>query len=57
MRRLLLLRHAKAERSEPGTKDHSRVLIDRGRKDAAKIGTYMGADNVAKFLDIVAKAG
>ena len=41
MRRLLLLRHAKAERSEPGTKDHSRVLIDRGRKDAAKIGTYM----------------
>jgi phosphohistidine phosphatase len=41
MRRLLLLRHAKAERSEPGTKDQSRVLIDRGRKDAAKIGTYM----------------
>ena len=43
MRRLLLLRHAKAERSEPGTKDLSRVLIDRGRKDAAKIGTYMAA--------------
>ena len=43
MRRLLLLRHAKAERSEPGTKDHSRVLIDRGRKDAAKIGAYMAA--------------
>ena len=41
MRRLLLLRHAKAERSEPGTKDLSRVLIDRGRKDAAKIGAYM----------------
>ncbi|HTT46769.1 MAG TPA: histidine phosphatase family protein [Pseudolabrys sp.] len=43
MRRLLLLRHAKAERSEPGTKDISRVLIDRGRKDAAKIGAYMAA--------------
>ena len=43
MRRLLLLRHAKAERSEPGTKDISRVLIDRGRKDAARIGTYMAA--------------
>ena len=41
MRRLLLLRHAKAERSEPGTKDFARVLIDRGRKDAAKIGSYM----------------
>jgi len=43
MRRLLLLRHAKAERAEPGTKDLSRVLIDRGRKDAAKIGTYMAS--------------
>ena len=43
MRRLLLLRHAKAERSEPGTKDLSRVLIDRGRKDAAKIGSYMAS--------------
>ena len=41
MRRLLLLRHAKAERSEPGSKDFARVLIDRGRKDAAKIGAYM----------------
>ena len=41
MRRLLLLRHAKAERSEPGIEDHSRVLIERGRKDAAKIGAYM----------------
>lgn len=41
MRRLLLLRHAKAERSEPGTKDISRVLTDRGRKDAARIGAYM----------------
>jgi phosphohistidine phosphatase len=43
MRRLLLLRHAKTERSEPGTKDISRVLIDRGRKDAAKIGAYMAS--------------
>lgn len=43
MRRLLLLRHAKAERSEPGTKDFARVLIDRGRKDAAKIGAYVAA--------------
>lgn len=43
MRRLLLLRHAKAERSEPGTKDISRVLTDRGRKDAARIGAYMAS--------------
>jgi phosphohistidine phosphatase len=41
MRRLLLLRHAKAERSEPGMQDLARALIDRGRKDAAKMGAYM----------------
>ncbi len=41
MRRLLLLRHAKAERSDPGMQDISRVLIERGRKDAVKIGAYM----------------
>jgi phosphohistidine phosphatase len=41
MRRLLLFRHAKAERSEPGMEDRARKLIERGRKDAARIGTYM----------------
>ncbi len=41
MRRLLLFRHAKAERSEPGMEDRSRKLIERGRKDAARIGSYM----------------
>jgi phosphohistidine phosphatase len=43
MRRLLLLRHAKAERSEPGTQDRARVLIERGRNDAARIGAYMAS--------------
>jgi phosphohistidine phosphatase len=43
MRRLLLLRHAKAERSDPGSQDISRVLMERGRKDAAKIGAYMAS--------------
>jgi phosphohistidine phosphatase len=41
MRRLILLRHAKAEASEPGLQDRARVLVERGRKDAAKIGAYM----------------
>ena len=41
MRRLLLLRHGKAERSIPGTADRDRPLIERGRKDSARIGTYM----------------
>ena len=41
MRRLLLLRHAKAERSQPGGRDHDRVLAERGRADAPKLGAYM----------------
>jgi phosphohistidine phosphatase len=41
MRRLLLLRHSKADRAEPGARDIARALIERGRKDAAKIGSYM----------------
>ena len=41
MRRLLLLRHAKAERSQPGGRDQDRVLADRGRADAAKLGAYL----------------
>jgi phosphohistidine phosphatase len=43
MRRLLLFRHAKAERSEAGMEDRTRKLIERGRKDAAKIGAYMAS--------------
>jgi len=43
MRRLLLLRHAKAERPEAGIEDRGRTLIDRGRKDAARIGAYMAS--------------
>jgi phosphohistidine phosphatase len=43
MRRLLLFRHAKAERSEPGMEDRARKLIERGRTDAAKVGTYMAS--------------
>jgi phosphohistidine phosphatase len=41
MRRLLLLRHAKAERSQPGGGDHARVLTERGRTDAEAIGAYL----------------
>lgn len=43
MRRLMLFRHAKAERLEPGMDDHARTLIDRGRRDASRIGAYMAA--------------
>ena len=39
--RLMLLRHAKAEKAEPGERDHERALNDRGHKDAARIGAYL----------------
>ena len=41
MRRLMLLRHSQAERAEPGESDRARVLTERGRTDAVKIGAYM----------------
>ena len=41
MRRLLLFRHAKAESPQPGQKDLTRALIERGRRDATRIGAYM----------------
>jgi phosphohistidine phosphatase len=41
MRRLMLLRHAKTETDAPSGKDHDRRLDDRGRSDAADIGSWM----------------
>ncbi len=40
MRRLLLLRHAKAVQ-DSGEGDHARALTERGRKDAARMGHAM----------------
>lgn len=40
MRRLLLLRHAKAVQ-DTGEGDHARALNERGRKDAARMGHAM----------------
>lgn len=40
MRRLLLLRHAKAERLS-GVRDQDRRLAERGRHDAPRVGAYM----------------
>jgi phosphohistidine phosphatase len=56
MRRLLLLRHAKAERSLPGASDHDRELIERGRKDAAKIGAYMAGHSLVPDRVLVSPA-
>ena len=42
MRRLMLLRHAKTETDAPSGRDHDRRLDERGRKDAARIGEWIG---------------
>jgi phosphohistidine phosphatase len=42
MRRLMLLRHAKTEHDAPSGHDHDRRLDDRGRRDAAMIGDWIG---------------
>src|SRR5665213_1338825 len=41
MRRLMLLRHAKTENDAPSGRDQDRRLDDRGRKDAAEIGSFI----------------
>jgi phosphohistidine phosphatase len=39
--RLILLRHAKSEKAEPGKRDHTRRLSGRGQNDAPLIGAYI----------------
>jgi phosphohistidine phosphatase len=53
MRRLLLMRHAKAERSLPGGRDRDRVLAERGRDDAPKVGRYLVRHNFVPDLALV----
>jgi phosphohistidine phosphatase len=43
MRRLLLLRHSKAERAELGESDQKRPLSDEGRADASAMGAYLAS--------------
>jgi phosphohistidine phosphatase len=42
MRRLMLLRHARTENDAPSGRDQDRRLDDRGRIDAAEIGSWIG---------------
>lgn len=41
MKRLVLLRHAKAISDKPGLDDRDRMLADRGRADAVRMGRYL----------------
>ena len=56
MRRLMLLRHAKTERAEPGERDRDRRLTKRGRADAPVIGVYMAHHDLVPDLALVSPA-
>jgi phosphohistidine phosphatase len=56
MRRLMLLRHAKTERADPGQRDRDRKLTKRGRDDAALIGAYMARHGLNPDLALVSPA-
>jgi phosphohistidine phosphatase len=56
MRRLMLLRHAKTERAEPGERDRDRKLTKRGRADAPLIGAYMAHHGLVPDLALVSPA-
>jgi phosphohistidine phosphatase len=51
MRRLMLLRHAKTETDAPSGRDRDRRLDERGHKDAAALGAWMGRH--PPFADLV----
>jgi len=53
MRRLMLLRHAKTERAEPGEPDRDRKLTKRGRADVPVIGAYMARHGLVPDLALV----
>jgi phosphohistidine phosphatase len=56
MRRLMLLRHAKTERAEPGQRDHDRKLMKRGRADVPTVGAYMAHHNLIPDLALISPA-
>ncbi|MGO8797685.1 MAG: SixA phosphatase family protein [Roseiarcus sp.] len=55
MRRLLLLRHAKAIPST-GRHDYDRALIERGRRDAAKIAAFVAEIGLIPDLVVYSSA-
>lgn len=56
MRRLVLFRHAKADRPQPGEDDFARPLVERGRRDAARIGAYMASHGLRPDRVLVSPA-
>ena len=54
--RLMLLRHAKAEKAEPNMRDHERPLNQRGCRDAARLGVYLARHALIPDLTLVSTA-
>jgi phosphohistidine phosphatase len=54
--RLLVLRHAKSEKAEPGMPDRERGLNARGQTDAATMGAYIARHGLAPDLAMVSTA-
>lgn len=54
--RLMLLRHAKAEKAESGMRDRDRRLNARGRDDAARIAAHMAAHDLRPDRVLVSSA-
>ncbi len=55
-RRVLVLRHAKSDWSEPGLHDIDRPLSGRGRRAAAAMGVYMRDEGLAPDLVLCSAA-
>jgi phosphohistidine phosphatase len=55
MRRLIILRHAKAEQA-PGKPDGERLLTERGERDARRAGTVLGELGLAPDLVLCSPA-
>ena len=56
MDRLILMRHAKAERRSASGDDFDRLLTDDGRGDAAMVGLALAKDGLAPTLVLVSAA-
>ncbi len=54
--RLMLLRHAKAEKAEPDERDHERALNGRGHKDATRMGAYLARHGLVPDAVLVSTA-
>ena len=56
MKRLFLLRHAKASPEKAGLQDDRRALIERGRTDAVRIGSFLRDEVYAPGLVLCSTA-